>query len=128
MSPFQAVYGIPPPVHLPYVVGDSVNDVVDHICLLRELTLQNLKTHLSRAQNRIVQQANKGRTKHSFEEGEMVYLKLHPFRRNMLNNSSLHKLAVRYFGPFNVLKKVGVVAYELDLRETTRIHPVMYHC
>ena len=74
----------------------------------------------------MVQQANKGRTECSFEEGDLVYLKLHPFRRNVLNNSSLHKLAARIFGPFKICRKVGKVAYELDLPPSTRIHPVFH--
>ncbi|KAK4265118.1 hypothetical protein QN277_026210 [Acacia crassicarpa] len=74
----------------------------------------------------MVQQANKHRTKRQLHIGDMVYLKLHPFWRNLLNNSSLHKLAARYFRPFKVLKKVGAVAYELDLPSTTCVHPVFH--
>lgn len=81
MSPFEAVYGIPPPVHLPYVAGDSNNEMVERTCLSRELILQLLKQHLHKAQQRMVQQANKHRTERSFEEGDLVYLKLHPFRK-----------------------------------------------
>lgn len=51
MSPFQAVYGVPPPVHLPYITGESSNEVVGHTCLSRELVMQMLKSHLQRAQH-----------------------------------------------------------------------------
>lgn len=126
MMPFQAIYGIAPPVHLSYLPGDSANDVVDRISISRELTLQLLKTHLFRAQNRNIQQANKHRSDREFKEGDLVFLKLHPFRKNLLNNSSLHKLAARYFGPYEVLKRVGKVAYEIKLPEGSRIHPVFH--
>ena len=126
MSPFQAVFGISPPVHSPYISGDSNNDIVDRICLSRELTTQMLKQHLLKAQQRMVVQANKHRTERHFAKGDFVFLKLHPFRRNQINNSSLHKLAAKYFGPFEVVDKVGTVAYELKLPPGSRVHPVFH--
>ncbi|KAK4283217.1 hypothetical protein QN277_000192 [Acacia crassicarpa] len=74
----------------------------------------------------MVLQANKHSSERHFAVGDMVYLKLHPFRRNLLNNSSLHKLAAWYFGPFRVLRKIRAVAYELELPSTTRVHPVFH--
>lgn len=59
MTPYQAVYGVEPPAHLPYLPGDSAKDVVDRLCLTRELTLQLLRAHLMKARHRMVQQANK---------------------------------------------------------------------
>lgn len=55
----------------------------------------------------------------------MVFLKLHPFRMNVLNDSSLHKLPTHNFGPFKVVKWIGAVARELDLPINTRVHPVV---
>lgn len=126
MTPFEAVYGMPPPTHLPYIAGDSPNGMVDQTCTARELTLQLLKQHLLKAQHRMVQQANKRRFEHQFDVGDMVFLKLHPFWKNLLNNSSLHKLVACYFGPFPVVRRIGAVAYELDLPPHTRVHPVFH--
>ncbi|KAK4433228.1 hypothetical protein Salat_1085100 [Sesamum alatum] len=39
---------------------------------------------------------------------------------------SYHKLALRYFGPFQILQKVGMVACRLELPEETRVHPVFH--
>lgn len=71
-------------------------------------------------------QANKHRSKHQFDVGDMIFLKLHPFQKNLLNKSSLHKLAARYFGPFKVVKHIGAIAYELDLAPNAQVHLVFH--
>jgi hypothetical protein len=52
----------------------------------------------------------------SFEEGSYVYRKVSPLR----GTKRFHmkgKLAPRYVGPFKILRKIGELAYELELPE-----------
>jgi hypothetical protein len=36
------------------------------------------------------------------------------------------KLAPHFYGPFSIVRKVGEVAYELDLPKESRVHPVFH--
>ena len=81
LTPFQLLYGYPPPIYLPYVLGDSSNAAMDELSTNREEVLKMLRFHLRRAQNRMVQLANKKRTDQGFEIGDFVLLKLQPYRQ-----------------------------------------------
>ncbi|GJS92255.1 V-type proton ATPase subunit A3 [Tanacetum coccineum] len=80
-TPFETVYGIPPPIHVPYLGGLSKVEVVDKTLKDREEFIKTLKFHLLRAQNRMKQQADKGRSERQFGIGDWVLLKLQPHRQ-----------------------------------------------
>lgn len=60
-----------------------------------------------------------------FEVGDHVYPKLWPYRQKSLAHRQNEKLAARYFGPFEVLARIGAMAYKLRLPPTT-IHSVFH--
>ena len=62
----------------------------------------------------------------SFEVGDMVYLMLQPYRQSSLKRSGAEKLKPRYYGPFKVIRRVGEVAYELELPPGSRVHNVLH--
>ena len=37
-----------------------------------------------------------------------------------------NKLSPKYYGWYNVLQKIGTIAYKLVLRATSRVHPVFH--
>lgn len=71
-------------------------------------------------------QADKNRSERTFAPGDMVYMKLQPYVKTSVANRSNKKLSFRYYGPFQVLQKIGAVAYKLDLPQTSKIHPVLH--
>jgi hypothetical protein len=80
----------------------------------RQLFLEMLR-ELSKAQNRMKLYADQNRTDCSFQVGEQVLLKLQPYAQSSVVNQSLPKLAFKFFGPYEILEKLGSSAYRLKL-------------
>lgn len=78
-TPFKALYGYAPPIHVPYVTRDSNVVEIDEPMSVREEVIKLLKASLHKAQNRMQQFANTHRTDRNYEVGSWVYLKLHPY-------------------------------------------------
>ena len=85
-----------------------------------------IREHLLRAQMRMKDQADLKRSEHSFSVGDWVYMKLQPFVQQSVVTRTNRKLSFRFYGPFQVLAKVGTVAYRLALPDSSLIHPVVH--
>lgn len=85
-----------------------------------------IQQHLTRAHERMRIQANKSRSERQFSVGDWVYLKLQPYVQASLAPRSNQKLAFKFCGPFQVVQKIGAVAYKLLLPESSSIHPVFH--
>nr|KYP69027.1 hypothetical protein KK1_022677 [Cajanus cajan] len=56
----------------------------------------------------------------------MIFVKLQPYRQSTLHSHGHQKLGLRYFGPFLMVERAGLVAYRLLLSPTARIHLVFH--
>jgi hypothetical protein len=85
-----------------------------------------LQQHLQRARQHMKLVADKKRTDRVFVMGDWVYLKMQPYVQKSLATRANPKLAFRYFGPFQVLQRVGGTSYKLQLPDGCLIHPVIH--
>nr|GEU41704.1 hypothetical protein [Tanacetum cinerariifolium] len=95
ITPYQVVYGQPPPPHITHTKGDGLLDVVDISVSAREVAIDLMKFHIKRSQDRMKSLADKHRIERDFEEGVWVYLKLQPYNKHQsykANNTSSHLL------------------------------------
>lgn len=125
-TPFEAVYGRPPPIMTRFLPGETRVEAVQRELLDRDEALRQLKYHLQQAQNSMRSQADKKRTECNFAIGDWVFLKLRPHGQYTMGTRICPKLSPRYYGPFKILEKIGAVAYKLQLPESTRIHPIFH--
>lgn len=61
-----------------------------------------------------------------YEVGDWVFLKIRPYHQVSLARKRNEKLSPKYFGPCQIIAKVGVLAYKLALPEEATIHPVFH--
>ncbi|CAL1395604.1 unnamed protein product [Linum trigynum] len=125
-TPFQAVYGRAPPTIRFYQKDGTVVHEVDQALLDRNEVLQDLRVNLQNTQTRMKQLADAGRRDEAFEVGDLVYLRLHPYRQHLVYRRASQKLAARFHGPYRVVERIGPVAYRVSLPVGSRVHPVFH--
>ena len=111
MTPFEAVYGRPPPSLLDYVAGTSKIDAIDGILQSWTELISQLQSNITRAQLRMRNQANAHRTDAEFQIDDWVFVKLQPYRQSSVALRQSHKLSKRFFGLFHIIERIGKVAY-----------------
>lgn len=125
-TPFQALYGYKPPQIGEYSVEPALSPEARMTISEREHMMQRLKANLKHAQNRIKYFADRKRTEREYQVGDMVYLKIQPYRQNAFGLRGSLKLRSKFYGPYKILERVGEVSYKLQLPEGTNIHPVFH--
>lgn len=125
-TPFKVLYGRDPPSIMRMAQEHTPVNSLEELLHERNTILDDLHINLVRAQQRMKAAADVKRRDEVFEVGEIVYLKLQPYRQRSLATRPFEKLAAKFYGPFEVIQRVGQVAYKLQLPPTSNIHPVFH--
>ena len=85
-----------------------------------------IRKRLETARSRQKSYADPHRRDVEFKVGDRVFLKVSP-KRGVLRFGKKGKLAPRYIGPFQIIERVGEVAYKLELpQQLAGVHPVFH--
>ena len=80
MSPFQALYGFPQPMISELAVPGPDEEEAHNFLSAKQQMIEHLKENMQQAQNRMKKYADLKRSERAFEVGDMVYLKMAPYR------------------------------------------------
>nr|KYP34828.1 Retrotransposable element Tf2 [Cajanus cajan] len=120
MTPFKAVYGRDPPTIAKYTLDTQDPPSLQELLQQRDLVLNQLKNHLLKAQIHMKKFADKKRMPLELKVGDLVLVKLQPYRQHSVALRKNQKLGLRYFGLFPIVQRVGSVAYKLLLPPTSK--------
>ncbi|XP_013613872.1 PREDICTED: uncharacterized protein LOC106320051 [Brassica oleracea var. oleracea] len=107
MSPYEALYRRPCKTPMCWTEVGERRMFGSPIVQETMIKLEMIQTNMKKAQDRQKKHADQSRR----EKGKDRFGKV-------------GKLAVRFIGPYNIIGKVGEVAYRLDLPEDMHLHPV----
>ncbi|GJV25514.1 putative reverse transcriptase domain-containing protein [Tanacetum coccineum] len=112
-APFEALYGRK--CRSPIMWAEEGECQLIGPELVQETT-EKIKDRLKVARDRQKNYADKRRKPLEFNVGDYVLLKVSPWK-GVVRFGKKGKLAPRFVGPFEIIEKVGPVAYQLDLPE-----------
>ncbi|GKE23570.1 reverse transcriptase domain-containing protein, partial [Tanacetum coccineum] len=115
-APFEALYGRK--CRSPVMWAEVGEGHLIGPELVQETTkkVSQIKDRLKAVRDRQKSYADKRRKPLEFSVGDYVLLKVSPWK-GVVRFGKKGKLAPRFIGPFEIIKKVGTVAYRLDLPE-----------
>ena len=124
MAPYEALYGRPcrSPIYWTEVGKSSITsldlirDTSEKVSLIRQRLLM--------AQSRQKSYADIRRRSLEFQVGDHIFLKVMP-KRGVVRFGKRGKLSPRFIRPFEILERVGIVAYRLALSHSmSGVHEV----
>ena len=125
MSPFEALYGRPCKTPLMWSqLGEG--SFFDSAKIQDAEGVAQVRENLRISQSRYKSYTDKRRRELDYNVGDFVYLKVSPLCGTVIFHMK-GKLAPRFVGPYKIRKRIGKLAYKLELpEELAGVHPVFH--
>lgn len=125
MSPFEVLYGRK--CRTPSSWSGPEDRLMLGTEMLKEMEelVKKARYNLKAAQDRQKNFADRKRRFKEYQVGDHVFVRIRT-RKSSVQWSGCAKLAPRYCGPFQILARVGSVAYQLALPSHIRVHNVFH--
>jgi hypothetical protein len=108
-----------------YQAGTSKVAVVEKQLMMHDEFLQEIKDRLLQSQVAMKSYEDQKLCAGEFVEGDWVWMWLQ--RCTAVAITTTHsKLNMKFYGPYKVLKRIGMVAYQLELPPHAKIHDVFH--
>ena len=126
MAPYEALYGRKYRTPLCWTKLSEKKVIGPNLIQETEEKVKMIRERLKVANNRHKSYADMKRKDIRYEIGEKVFLKVSPWKK-VMRFGKKGKLSPRFIGPYEVIEKVGPVAYRLALPpELEKIHSVFH--
>ena len=101
-SPFEALFDRPLPTIPTYIRSSTSIQALDEMLRERDALLHSLKDNLCNAQHHMQQRANLHRRELELAVGDIVLVRLQPYRQTSVASRCSNKLAKQDYGPFSI--------------------------
>ena len=130
MAPYEALYGrqCRSPLYWDEIGEKDELSIALGLEVTQKLIedVKLIRNRMKQAQDRQKSYADLKRKEVEFQVGDKVFLRVSPYKR-VMRFGSKGKLAPRFIGPFEVLQRVGKVAYRLALPPSMdKVHDVFH--
>eukprot|EP00253_Pinus_taeda_P009189 PITA_09189 len=125
MSPFEVLYGRK--CRMPLSLGGLEDRLMLHPKILKEMEemVKKVRSNLKATQDRQKNFADRKMKFKEYQVGDHVYVRIRG-KNSTLQWRGCAKLAPQFCGPFQVLARIGPIAYQLALPIRTRVHNVFH--
>ena len=126
MAPYEALYGRKCQSPLCWYEAGEKSLIGPEMVSETTEQIKRIRSRMLEAQSRQKSYADRRRKPLEFEEGEYVFLKVTP-TTGIGRSIKTKKLNPRYIGPFEILKRIGPVAYRIALPpHLSNLHDVFH--
>jgi hypothetical protein len=107
---------------IPFQAGSTRVAAVDRQLRDRDAFIQDIRERLLQAQVLMKKAHDEKHRQVEFTVGDWVWLRLNNRAAVSVRDNAQSKLSPKFYGPYEVIEKIGAVTYKLQLPPRARIH------